>query len=85
LAAFLIQRGKQARPSAFGLAAFALVLALVAGCGGGGYSSPPPPPPSGGTTPGAYAVTVYAFTESNMSDGTNAHADASVQIPLTVN
>lgn len=86
LAAFLLRRGKQARPSAFAVIGFALVLVVIAGCGGGGYSSSsPPPPPSGGTTPGSYAVTVYAFTESNTSDGTNAHADASVQIPLTVN
>lgn len=84
LAASLLRWAKQARSTAFALAGFALVLALIAGCGGG-YSSPPPPPPPGGTTPGSYAVTVYAFTESNTSDGTNAHADASVQIPLTVN
>lgn len=84
LAAFLLRRAKQARPSAFALTGFALVLVVVVGCGGGGYSSRPPPP-SGGTAPGSYAVTVYAFTESNTSDGTNAHADASVQIPLTVN
>lgn len=84
LAAFLLWRAKQARSTAGALTGFALVLVVVAGCGGGGYSSPPPPP-SGGTAPGSYAVTVYAFTESNTSDGTNAHADSSVQIPLTVN
>jgi beta-glucanase (GH16 family) len=38
-----------------------------------------------GTPPGSYTVTVYAFTETNSSDGSNAHADASVAIPLTVN
>lgn len=84
LAAFLHWRAGQARSLTFALPGFALVLVVVAGCGGGGYSSPPPPP-SGGTAPGSYAVTVYAFTESNTSDGTNAHADSSVQIPLTVN
>ena len=38
-----------------------------------------------GTTPGSYSVTVYAFTESNVTDGANSHADAHVDIPLTVN
>jgi beta-glucanase (GH16 family) len=38
-----------------------------------------------GTTPGNYSATVYAFTESNTSDGSNSNADASVVIPLTVN
>jgi beta-glucanase (GH16 family) len=38
-----------------------------------------------GTTPGSYTVTVYAFTESNVGDGTNGTADANVAIPLTVN
>jgi len=47
--------------------------------------NPPPPPPNTGTTPGSYTVTVYAFTESNTSDGTNSTADANVAIPLTVN
>jgi hypothetical protein len=41
--------------------------------------------PSGGTPPGSYTVTVYAFTESNTSDGENANADANVSIRLTVN
>ena len=63
-----------------------LILAgmTIASCGGGSSMSPPPPPPNG-TTPGSYTVTVYAFTESNVSDGTNANADASVPITLTVN
>ena len=56
---------------------------MIAGCGGG--NSITPPPPINGTPPGSYTVSVYAFTESNMSDGTNATADASVNIPLTVN
>ena len=64
-----------------------LILAgmTIASCGGGSSMSPPPPPPPNGTTPGSYTVTVYAFTESNVSDGTNANADANVAIPLTVN
>jgi beta-glucanase (GH16 family) len=65
-----------------------LILAgmTIASCGGGSsMSPPPPPPPPNGTTPGSYTVTVYAFTESNVSDGTNANADASVPITLTVN
>jgi beta-glucanase (GH16 family) len=61
------------------------VGAEIAGCGGGGSYTPPPPPVNNGTPPGAYVVTVYAFTESNTSDGTSAHADANVAIPLTVN
>jgi beta-glucanase (GH16 family) len=66
------------------VAGLIFVGAVIAGCGGG---SPivTPPPTNNGTTPGAYTVTVYAFTESNATDGTNAHADASVTIPLTVN
>ena len=63
-----------------------LVLAgvvAIAGCGGG--SSMTPPPSNNGTPPGSYVVTVYAFTESNTSDGTNANADTHVDIPLTVN
>ena len=54
-------------------------------CGGGGSSTPPTTTGSTGTTPGTYAVTVYAFTESNSSTGSNSNADASVAIPLTVN
>jgi hypothetical protein len=62
-----------------------LILAaiVIAGCAGGGSSMTPPP--IHGTTPGSYTVTVYAFTESNASDGSNGNADASVAIPLTVN
>jgi beta-glucanase (GH16 family) len=61
-----------------------LVGIAIAGCGGGS-SVTPPPPTNNGTPPGAYTVTVYAFTESNTSDGTNANAEANVVIPLTVN
>src|SRR4029077_3408510 len=61
-----------------------LILAgmTMASCGGGGSSVAPPPPPPNGTTPGSYKVTVYACTESNVSDGTNGNADASVPITL---
>jgi beta-glucanase (GH16 family) len=38
-----------------------------------------------GTASGNYTVTVYAFTETNISNGANSNADASVAIPLTVN
>jgi hypothetical protein len=37
-----------------------------------------------GTPAGSYTVTIYAFTESNSSNGANSNADASVVIPLTV-
>jgi beta-glucanase (GH16 family) len=67
-----------------GIAAL-LILVGVAMAGCGGSSPPPPPPPPNGTPPGSYTVTVYAFTESNNGDGTNATADANVAIPLTVN
>jgi beta-glucanase (GH16 family) len=85
LVAFFFARSRR---SAWGYS-FALVAAsivagtLIAGCGGG--NSITPPPPNNGTTPGAYTVTVYAFTESNASDGSNGSADANVAIPLTVN
>jgi beta-glucanase (GH16 family) len=69
-----------------GIAAVLITMgAAIAGCGGGSSMPPPPPSPNNGTPPGSYTVTVYAFTESNTSDGTNAHADANVAIPLTVN
>jgi beta-glucanase (GH16 family) len=65
------------------VAALILVGAVIAGCGGG--NSTVIIPPNNGTPPGPYTVTVYAFTESNNSDGSNGHADANVAIPLTVN
>ncbi len=37
------------------------------------------------TPAGNYSVNVYAFTESNTSNGANSNADANVAIPLTVN
>jgi hypothetical protein len=60
-----------------------LVGVAIAGCGGN--STMIVPPGNNGTPPGSYVVTVYAFTQSNSSDGTNGNADASVAIPLTVN
>ncbi len=59
---------------------------LLASCGGGNSTTATTTTQgSNGTTPGSYSVTVYAFTESNVSDGSNAKADASVAIPLMVN
>jgi beta-glucanase (GH16 family) len=75
----------RARRQLCGIAAVLILVGIaIAGCGGNSAPPPPPPPPNG-TPPGSYTVTVYAFTESNMSDGTNATADANVAIPLTVN
>ena len=68
-----------------GMAAVLILAGVVAIAGCGGGNSVTPPPPNNGTPPGSYTVTVYAFTESNASDGTNANADANVAIPLTVN
>jgi beta-glucanase (GH16 family) len=63
-----------------------LILSVAAwSCGGGGSTTTQPPPPNNGTPPGSYTVTVYAFTESNTSNGSNSNADANVAIPLTVN
>ena len=87
IAALALRAQGRVRRQLCGIAAV-LILAgvvVVAGCGGGSSMNPPPPPPNTGTPPGSYTVTVYAFTESNMSDGTNATADANVAIPLTVN
>ncbi len=63
--------------------ALILVGGAIVGCGGN--SAMTTPPGNNGTAPGSYAVTVYAFTESNTGDGSNASADAHVDIPLTVN
>lgn len=67
------------------LAAGLVLTGAMAGCGGGNYTTTTPPPSNNGTPAGSYSVTVYAFAESNVSDGSNAKADASVAIPLTVN
>jgi beta-glucanase (GH16 family) len=77
--AFVMRRGRPALLPAYALIGFILVMAWIVGCGGGGGYTPPPS--SGGTTPGNYQVTVSAFTESN----TSGNADATAQIPLTVN
>lgn len=62
------------------------LAALLTSCGGGNSTTTTTiTQGSNGTTPGSYSVTVYAFTESNVSDGSNAKADASVAIPRTVN
>jgi hypothetical protein len=67
------------------IGALFLMGASTPSCGGGGNSAPITTSGNNGTSPGTYSVNVYAFTESNTSDGSNAHADASVAIPLTVN
>ena len=66
------------------VAGWVFVGIVIAGCGGGN-TIVTLPPTNNGTPPGAYSVTVYVFTESNASDGSNANADASVSIPVTVN
>jgi beta-glucanase (GH16 family) len=85
LAVLALARRMRSRALRYGCTLFAgLILAgaLIVGCGGG---APPPPAPNSGTTPGSYIVTVYAFTESNASNGSNSNADASVAISLKVN
>jgi beta-glucanase (GH16 family) len=62
-----------------------LMGAATWSCGGRSSSSTTPPSANTGTPLGNYAVTVYAFTESNSGNGSNSSADASVAIPLTVN
>jgi len=82
-----IQRGR----SRAWLCNFTLIAGLIlmgAGtpsCGGGSNNTQVTPPGNNGTPPGSYTVTVYAFTESNVGNGANTGADASVAIPLTVN
>ncbi len=70
------------------LVAALIMVATSLSCGGGGgttTTTTPIPTPSSGTPPGSYSVTVYAFTESNQSDGTNGNADTNAAIPLIVN
>ena len=71
---------------AFGclLGACLTLLGCGGGNGGGGGGQGGGSSSAIGTTPGDYTVTVFAFTESNMSDGATSNADASVEIPLTV-
>ena len=87
VAALALRLRRRVWSPAYATAALLIVAAMtIVSCGGGGSSmTPPPPPVNNGTPPGSYTVTVYAFTESNVSDGTNANADASVGIPVTVN
>lgn len=74
-------------PATFaGFAMLVLLATLMSSCSGGGSTGGGN---SGGSAQGAtpagnYTVTVYAFTESNTSNGANANADAKVSIPLTV-
>ena len=70
---------------AFGMAVVLILAASAIVACGGGNSITTMPPSNTGTPPGSYTITVSAFTQSNTSDGTNAHADASVAIRLTVN
>ena len=83
LALALRAQGRVRRHLWASAAVLILVGAAIAGCGGNSVTTVPPG--NNGTPPGSYSVTVYAFTESNASDGTNANADAHVDIPLTVN
>jgi hypothetical protein len=87
VAALTLRLRRRVWSPAFATAALLILAGMtIASCGGGGSSmTPPPPPVNNGTPPGSYTVTVYAFTESNVSDGTNANADANVVIPVTVN
>jgi beta-glucanase (GH16 family) len=87
VAALALRRRKRVSSLVFATAGLLILAGMtIASCGGGSSVAPPPPPPiNNGTPPGSYSVTVYAFTESNVSDGTNANADASVVIPVTVN
>jgi beta-glucanase (GH16 family) len=71
-----------------GLLVAGLILtgAATLNCGGGsGGGTQITPPNNNGTPPGSYTVSVYAFTESNTSNGANTNADTNVSIPLTVN
>jgi beta-glucanase (GH16 family) len=85
IVALALRAQSRARRQLCGIAAVLILVGVVAIAGCGGGSSVNPPPPSNGTPPGSYTVTVYAFTEGNTSDGTNANADANVAIPLIVN
>jgi hypothetical protein len=77
-----LKRRRVGRSLRYSMVLGSLVLAatLIIGCGAvsGGAGNT-------GTTPGSYRVTVYAFTESNLSNGANSSADARANISLTVN
>lgn len=80
------RRRRQTSPYFWALVAGLGLISIITSCGGGNSTTTTTiTQGSNGTTPGSYSVTVYAFTESNVSDGSNAKADASVAIPLTVN
>jgi hypothetical protein len=82
--ALALRAQSRVRRHACGMATVLILVGVaIAGCGGNSVTTIPPN--NNGTPPGPYTVTVYAFTESNVSDGTNANADASVPIPLMVN
>jgi len=86
LIAMVLARTTPRRAWRYGFALLAACIVagtLIAGCNGN--NGPTTTPPPNGTPPGSYTVTVYAFTESNIGDGSNGTADASVAIPLTVN
>jgi hypothetical protein len=86
LIAMVLARSTPRRTWRYGFALLAACIVagtLIAGCSGN--NGPTTTPPPNGTPPGSYTVTVYAFTESNIGDGSNANADANVAIPLTVN
>ncbi|HSZ61985.1 MAG TPA: glycoside hydrolase family 16 protein [Terriglobales bacterium] len=74
---------RRGRTWLYGCALLAAIICTGASCGGGSTSGTPPP--NNGTPPGSYTVSVYAFTESNVGNGSNSTADASVPITLTVN
>jgi beta-glucanase (GH16 family) len=77
--------GRRSIRHAMALGGLVLAAALIIGCNRGGGTGSGGGASNTGTTPGHYTVTVYAFTESNASNGANANADASVIIPLAVN
>ena len=85
LLAMALRTQSRVRRQLCGIAAVLIFVGVViAGCGGSSVTTTPPPV-NNGTPPGSYVVTVYAFTESNNGDGTNAKADVNVAIPLSVN
>jgi beta-glucanase (GH16 family) len=77
-------RNWRATAAVAGFAAVTLLAALMMSCGGPTGGSNGSGGGNNGTPPGTYTVTVYAFTESNTSNGANANADAKTSIALTV-
>jgi beta-glucanase (GH16 family) len=74
--------GRRSRTWLYGCALVAGLICTGASCGGGTSGGQIV---NNGTPPGNYTVTVYAFTESNVGNGSNSTADANVPITLTVN